>query len=295
MSQPTKVKPGRKGSRSMRSFFRWALVAALLLVVMLCVYIVIDDSTVALTNYEYYNDHLPNAFYGYRVIVIADFHNAWFANQISAMINQESPDMVLFVGDMTSLPNNPTDNLEKLLNGITIDVPVYAVTGNHETFSADAQSVKARLKKLPMTLLENQKITITRDGESIDLLALSDTGMDDSELIGSWGLNEIREFIQSTANPNRFTLMACHRANMYPMLNDLSANLMISGHEHGGIVRLPVVGGLIGADGHFLPDYDFGFYQETDMTLLVSRGCDFPQNKLRVFNGPEVVQVTLKK
>ena len=91
-----------------------------------------------------------------------------------------------------------------------------------------------------------------------------------------------------------FSILACHRANLYPFFKDLNTNLMLSGHLHGGIVRLPGLGGIVGENMELHPDYTYGEYDEGHTKMIVSRGCDYNLLKMRVFNGPEVLLVTLR-
>lgn len=88
-----------------------------------------------------------------------------------------------------------------------------------------------------------------------------------------------------------------HRAGLYPEIKDTGVDLILSGDMHGGIIRLPFVGGLIGKrmQGDILPKYEYGFIQEDNASaMIVSGGCDKNPEKKRYFNPPEVVLVTLE-
>ncbi len=270
-----------------------AMILAILLLFAACV--VVDDVTVDLNTYEYYDSDLPMLFYGYRIMCISDFHNSFYPGQISKIINEEQPDVVLFLGDMTTLPKNNTDKFKELLDGITIDVPIYGVLGNHEEFSERKEELIQEFAGTKMQLLQNESVMLERDGASIKLVGVSDVDMEDDQIKDSYSLSQTREYLSEELDHSAFTILACHRANLYPYLSDLDADLMLSGHMHGGVVRVPFFGGVFGIDGGLMPDYDAGLYQETDMALYVSRGCDFLLTKPRINNGPEIVQIVLKK
>ena len=94
-----------------------------------------------------------------------------------------------------------------------------------------------------------------------------------------------------------FTILLSHRANLYPDIKDTGVDLILSGHFHGGIIRLPFLGGIIGNDeeGDLLPKYEYGMIKEGDSaTMIVSGGCDKNPKKRRFFNPPEVLLITLK-
>lgn len=257
--------------------------------------ILLDDMGVALEKVDYYNTDLPSQFFGYRILCVADYHDSFYFDQIADIANREQPDMVLFLGDMTELNHGSYENTLYLLDAIDDSIPVYGVLGNHEVHSDSVQQISSDLELHGMKLLNNEKVTISRDGASIDLIGVRDVTDSDSALNGSWLVEQMRVYLEAVIEPNNYTLLACHRATLYEYLNDMPATLMLSGHVHGGQVRLPKIGGVFSSDGSLFPDYDKGFYSEGEMDLYVSSGCDFRPPRLRVFNGPSVTLLTLKK
>ncbi|NLT93963.1 MAG: metallophosphoesterase, partial [Clostridia bacterium] len=90
-------------------------------------------------------------------------------------------------------------------------------------------------------------------------------------------------------------ILLAHRPDMFPLYSDYGFNLVLSGHAHGGQIRLPFIGGLVAPNQGVLPEYTSGEYKMGDSTMVVSRGLGnsiFPQ---RLFNHPEVVVLTLIK
>lgn len=257
--------------------------------------ILADNTSVSLEKVDYYSDDLPSQFYGYRIMCIADYHNAFYFDQIAGLIDEEKPDAVLFLGDMTELNDSNWDNLLRLLKSIDGEIPVYGVQGNHESMRHNASGLSAELKKYGMKMLDNNKVTLYRDDASIDLIGVNDVATNEDEIADSWMLEQMRIYLDNVVEEERFTLLACHRANLYPYLSDLPADLMLSGHIHGGVVRLPKAGGMFHVDGSLFPDYDKGFYSEGEMEMYVSSGCDFDIGKFRVLNGPSLTLLTLKR
>ena len=257
--------------------------------------IVLSDLNVQLEKVDYFSNDLPLEFYGYRILCVSDYHDSFYFDQVAEIANAEQPDMVLFLGDMTEIAHANWDNTLRLLDAIDDEIPVYGVLGNHEVLSPNAQQIANDLTSHGMHLLNNEKITLTRGEASIDLIGVRDITDDDRSLDDSWVLENTRLYLETAIESRQFTLVAAHRATLYPYLNDLPADLMLSGHVHGGVVRLPKIGGLFNVDGTFLPDYDKGFYSEGEMDMFVSTGCNYNPSKMRVFNPPTVTLLTLKR
>lgn len=256
---------------------------------------VLDDMTVSLERVDYYADDLPLLFYGYRILAIADFHDSFYFDQVADIVRGQKPDLVLFLGDMTELNHRGMDDTLRLLEGIRDVAPVYGVLGNHEVWRDDVNETIAQLEAHGLRLLNDEKVTIERDGQAIDLVGVRDVTDQDDALANSWLVARARAFLEETVDPDRFTLLACHRPNLYPYLDGAGADIMLSGHLHGGVVRLPGLGGVFDVAGGLLPKYDKGFYAPGEMDLFVSSGCDFRPPRLRLFNGPSVTLMTLKR
>lgn len=143
--------------------------------------------------------------------------------------------------------------------------------------------------------MENEATDIWRGDQHIKIIGLKDPG-NATRKIGESKIEEMKWFVNGCLydDADCFSILACHRANLYPFFKDLNTNLMLSGHLHGGIVRLPGLGGMVGENMELHPDYTYGEYDEGHTKMIVSRGCDYNLLKMRVFNGPEVLLVTLR-
>ena len=91
-------------------------------------------------------------------------------------------------------------------------------------------------------------------------------------------------------------MLLAHRNNYFPeQYSLLGADLVISGHGHGGVIRLPFTDGLVSTDRTFFPSYTAGLYRENGSTLFVTRGLGNSGPSFRLFNRPEVAVVTLQR
>ena len=169
--------------------------------------------------------------------------------------------------------------------------PTYYVTGNHEWALGDVPSLKRTLADHGVTVLSNQFTALERGGDTIVLAGIDDpNGYADqktpeqlaAEVYAQWG--------------DPFWVLLAHRndrfASRYSLLG---ADLVVSGHAHGGIIRLPFIDGLISHDFQLFPSYTAGLYRENGSALFVTRGLGNSGPSFRLFNRPEVAILTLHK
>ena len=90
-------------------------------------------------------------------------------------------------------------------------------------------------------------------------------------------------------------ILLSHRPELIEIYKDNKIDLVLSGHSHGGQIRLPLIGGIIGPGQGFFPDYDGGIYKEDNTTMIISRGLGNSLFPFRINNDPEIVVITLKK
>lgn len=256
------------------------------------------NQNVYFTEYEYESEKLPKAFDGYRIAVISDIHNSSYVDKFIDQLDAAKPDLLLFAGDMIQLPNKDLDNVIKIVESQSDKIPVYAIFGNHEASNGSKirEGFVNELSEAGARVLLNESVDIVKDKAKIQLIGIEDIS---DEFVNKEEIIRIRGKVQGMADDeydeDLFRILLYHRADIYPELHDLPVDLVLSGHLHGGIVRLPFVGGVFGRGGTFFPKYTSGVYEEKNTTMIVSRGCDYNPEKPRIFNPPEVVMVTLKK
>ena len=256
----------------------------------------INDSknkTVSLTEYTFTHQEVPKAFAGYKIMLISDLHEAPFAEQIIGHIHRQEPDIIVFTGDMVQLPDNTIKETVKIAKEIH-DIPMYAVSGNHERLCGSYDNIIKELWGAGITPLDNDSVCIEKGRDSILLLGVKDPKDD---VVSNEKVEKMCRQIKSEFPDGPcFSVLLMHRADLYPAVKDTGVDLILSGHLHGGIIRLPFIGGIIGHEEQgFFPKYTYGFVQEGDSAgMIVSGGCDKNPDKRRFFNPPEVVMVTLE-
>lgn len=254
----------------------------------------LDNCTVQTTFRTLRCATLPEAFSGLRIVQISDLHGRVFGKEHAALLDAvraAKPDFIAITGDLadedTALPS-----LRPLLAGLTALAPVYYVTGNHEWVISRAvrQTLCDLLDGYGVIRLENDYRVLERDGQRLVIAGVDDPNGPADQKTAPELVREIR----SAYGEDVFILALCHRNDQLPLWAGLDVPVVLAGHAHGGIVRLPGLGGVFGTHYEFFPGDDAGLYVQDGTQLYVSRGLG-PSRRLpiRVCNAPELPVLTL--
>lgn len=271
------------------------VLSLLLFAVLVVLFIRWDNSTLQVTHFEPAFTDLPAGFDGCRIVVLGDLHTAYFGEdntQLLDAVRAESPDYIFFVGDLLdALHEIPPDYAAAVADGLSSIAPTYYVTGNHEWAIGDVPELKEALTAHGMTVLSNQFLRLERNGDTIVLAGIDDpNGYADQKSPEELAA----ELYAACGDP--FWVLLAHRNNLFPeRYSLLGADLVVSGHGHGGLVRLPFTDGLISVERTLFPSYTAGLYEENGSVLFVTRGLGNSGSTFRLFNRPEVAVVTLRR
>ena len=273
----------------------------LLSIIMLISILLIDSNMrIATTEYILRYPNLPDSFDGFRIAVLADVHDAEFGKEnkrLIAQVQKANPNIIVIAGDLVNAyPNHRSAEqqhkaVETLMTGLAPIAPVYFITGNHEGVEMLGwpDTLLPILEKCGAKALLNECIAIESGGESIIL-----AGTDD--LQRSVDITKPSEYLQEIIKSERdsFVVVLDHRNNYLPFYSELGVDLVLSGHSHGGVVRLPFTDGLIGQDREWFPTYTNGVYTIENTNMLVSRGIGNPTGYPRFLNNPHIAVAVLK-
>ena len=117
------------------------------------------NEKVFVSRYTFSCEELPPAFEGYEIMVISDLHEAPFSEQIKGHIKREAPDMIVFTGDMVQLPDSSFEETLKIAEGVK-DIPMYAVSGNHDRQCGAYDEIIAALWDTGITPLDNDSVAV---------------------------------------------------------------------------------------------------------------------------------------
>jgi predicted MPP superfamily phosphohydrolase len=260
-----------------------------------------EDKDICVTHRMIESSKLPASFDGYKIVHISDFHNAYFgrgSRKLLDVIKDQDGDVILMTGDII---DRRTPNLKRALRfieGMTNILPTYYVTGNHEAHYRKWPLLKKRIEQSEMYNIGNKAISLTKNNETIDLVGINDPwffGHEDDPYVFQYFKAQLMQELMPLRDNGKFTLLMAHRPELFNIYKTMPVDLVLSGHAHGGQIRLPYVKGLYAPHQGILPKYSEGVHEAHGTVLSISRGLGNSRFPFRVFNHPEVVVITLKK
>lgn len=227
-----------------------------------------------------------------RLAVVTDFHSSDNADDVVAMVASCAPDAVLLVGDMfdDDIANRPTERTLSLMRQLSAQYPCYYVSGNHEAWTGEMDALYQQTEEAGVTVLRMSSGVLTVRGQRIALCGIPDpyemvfSGAPDTE-------EQLRQTLEDVDSAD-FTVLLAHRPELLAKYAQFPLDLVVSGHAHGGQVRIPgVLNGLYAPNQGWFPKLAGGAYTQDGTTLIVSRGLAVRTRLPRIFNRPEVVLV----
>ena len=246
-----------------------------------------------ITYYEVVNSKIPNSFNNYKILLLSDLHDRDLKDKINEICKEEKPDIIVMSGDMANYNGyNKFFELVKSLNKYDI----YYVTGNHEQ-DMNSKVYDKFIDELDkyVNILDNEMVEIYEGEDHINLYGLNYPLRYYSKK-GMYNLTDDNISARiGKADKKEYNILLTHNPLYYDTYSEWGSDLTLSGHVHGGIVRIPFAGGLLSPDFTFFPKYSEGKNKINDMDLIISRGLgNGGQIKVRINNHSEVVIVKLE-
>lgn len=265
----------------------WWILPALAILVILTL-IALDERLILRT----YTVVSPKLTAEVRLAVVTDFHSSDNADDVVAMVASCAPDAVLLVGDLfdDDTQNRPTERTLSLMRQLSAQYPCYYVSGNHEAWTGEMDALYQQTEEAGVTVLRMSSGVLTVRGQRIALCGIPDpyemvfSGAPDTE-------EQLRQALEDVDSAD-FTVLLAHRPELLAKYAQFPLDLVVSGHAHGGQVRIPgVLNGLYAPNQGWFPKLAGGAYTQDGTTLIVSRGLAVRTRLPRIFNRPEVVLV----
>lgn len=232
---------------------------------------------------------IPEAFDGLRITLLTDLHGAELGQNHQRLLDavaRAQPDLIAISGDLAD-EHTDTATLTPLLTALTQLAPTCYVTGNHEWARDDTEALLQQIAATGVTVLRNSYVTLERNGAQLVLAGAEDPmAYADQETP-----EELVARIRQEVGGDPYLVMLAHRNDRLAQWAALDVDLVLSGHGHGGVIRLPFVGGLFGVDRSLFPDNAEGLYHQGRTTLAVSRGL----GGLRLWNRPHLPTIVLNR
>ena len=250
-----------------------------------------QNNDIVISNYSYKTSLISDNLNGYKIAHISDLHNKEFGmNQknILNLLDKENPDIIVITGDIVDSNHTSINTALEFIDGAIDIAPVFYVTGNHEYWLSNNDRVilLKRMEQDGVTLLDNKTINMEKEnGDGFYLIGLSDKDLS----------NNVLTTMSYDMDSSKLQIVLAHEPQYFENYSNADADLVLSGHAHGGQIRLPFIGGLVAPNQGFFPKYTSGTYLKNNTTMIVSRGLGNSIIPIRVFNRPEIVIVKLQK
>ena len=275
--------------------------------ILMYLYIKYNVNKLEVTKYVVENKKVPKEFDGYNIVQISDLHSKLFGENNKKLIQKIkslNPDIVVVTGDLIDGENNNYNVALDFMKEISKLYRVYYIIGNHEQkslikkYKDEYKDYFNKLHQIDFVNLDNNKVEIVKGDSNINLYGLTVPYscykyLFDNQETTSIDINFLEEKL-GKVDREQFNILLAHTPFYFDEYEKWGADLTLCGHVHGGIVRLPLVGGLLSPDRKFFPKYDLGEYIKNKSTMIVSKGLGGSKVLIRVNCKPEIVNIKLK-
>lgn len=238
-----------------------------------------------------------------RLVLLADLHNKQYGKnnkKLVGAIDAEKPDLVLSAGDlMTSEKGVSMEPAQALVRALSEKYPFYYANGNHEyriynqpeDYGTMGERYRAFLEGLSVTQLENQNAALTERGIRIYGLDLPKRWY--KKFKTPYMEKKDLEQMLGSCTEDEYSILLAHNPVYFDAYAEWGADLTLSGHVHGGVMRLPFLGGVLSTAFTLFPKYDGGLFEKDGKRMIVSRGLGAHTIPIRIFNPAELVVIDL--
>lgn len=277
-----------------------ALIIIILLAGLITAGLLTSKYSLTTVNYTIERKELTESI---RIVQLADLHNSQFGEnnrRLVELVAEQNPDLILIVGDLLNQDNENSDIAVGLIKDLAKIAPLYVSYGNHEAgyerrYNADLRSLYMEAGAI---VLEYDWMDIEVKGQDIRLGGLYGYCLPAYLLkTGEARVNET-EFLFDFLETDNMTILMCHMPVCWirnESLDEWDVDIVLSGHAHGGQIRIPFVGGLWAPDQGWWPGEDAGLYWSKDgeKVMVLTRGLGSNEKIPRFNNIPEVTVVDL--
>lgn len=236
------------------------------------------------------SDKITSPFNGFKIVQFSDTHIGFHYSleqleKLVQTINEQNPDIIVFTGDLVDAPNdyNWNKKLIRILGSLKANYEKYWIYGNHDHGGYGTNIVKNVMDQSGFKLLQNQHVTIHKGQKSFVLAGIDDVMLGDPNL----------EKALEQADPSLFTLLLAHEPDFADRAVEYPVDVQLSGHSHGGQIRLPIIGHLY--TPMYAEKYVQGKHQIGNLTLYVTKGIGTTRLPYRFLCKPEIYVYTLKQ
>ena len=261
--------------------------------------------TFEITHYNIKSEKLNKLNHERKIVFLSDLHNNHYGKnneKLLAAVKEQNPTLILIGGDMLVGKADVSSKVaESFVARLTEICPVYYANGNHEqrmkvypdTYGTSYQEYKDRLIKSGVTFIENENVDFNWDGCQVKIHGLEiPVKFYKKFRKQTLPVDVVREQI-GKPKADCYNILLAHNPTYTNTYLKWGADLILSGHFHGGVVRIPKLGGIITPQWHMFPKYSGELTEKDGKHVVVSKGLGAHTLKIRFLNPAEVVVLHL--
>ena len=248
----------------------------------------------AISQHIIYSEKLSGSV---RLLLLADLHSTSYGvgqRELIGRIERLRPDAILISGDLID-ERRSFKCVADLLRGIVSLAPVYFITGNHEHRILNLEYFLERMRKIGVNILQDEAAAVKIAGERLIIAGIHDPAIKTQRPDYSQKAAMQSAFLGLDEYDGIFKILLAHRPGGLARYAKYPFDLILSGHEHGGQVRIPFADIGLYAHGEIFPKRTAGLHELGKSKMIISRGLSIFAFPPRIFNPPEIVQIILKK
>lgn len=290
--------------------FKEVLISGVIVLMGGYVYYKYKSEDIEIASYEVQNRKIPKVFNEFKIVQISDLHNRSFGidnDILLEKIDKLKPNIICITGDLIDSTNKDFSIALKLIDELSRKYGVYYIIGNHEQkvminkYKELYKDYFKQLKSKNIISLENEKVKIQIGNDFINIYGLVVPYKYYPYLFNKNYKNKKLDFNKNDIekqlgkiNNKEYNVLLAHTPFFFEGYSNWGADLVLAGHVHGGIIRLPIKGGLLSPNREFFPKYDLGEYNIDKSTMILTKGLGGSRMIPRVNCKPEIVEITLK-
>ncbi len=241
-----------------------------------------------ITHTDIWLRRLPEAFDGLRVVHLTDVHHSLFTpletvERAVHLANQLEADVVALTGDYVTLSPDYVWPAARALGRLRARLGVFAVLGNHD-FQVDAQEITRALRAERIRVLRNAHVAVRRRGATLWILGVDDLW---------WAADDLRGALHGVP-AREAKILLCHNPIGIRQAAEHGVDFVLSGHTHGGQVRLPIVGSVRGRS-RLGERFVEGWNRLDGTQIYVNRGIGKVLVPVRLNCPPEIACLRLRR
>lgn len=278
-----------------------------IVLILFIIYIIYENHVFKVTRYHIESKKLKGLKEEINIVVLADLHNHVYGKQNEKLIKaieEEAPDIILIAGDM--IVAKPRESMEvsiDLIQQLAKKYPIYYGMGNHEyrmkiypeQYLGMYETYLKEIQHDNVKILDNKSVRITIKGTTLNIHGLEIEKEYYKRFQKAKLADDYLNALLGNPNKEEYNILLAHNPEYFEAYAKWGADMTLAGHIHGGLIRLPYLGGLASPQVEFFPKYDGGQFYEGERTMILSRGLGTHTINIRVNNRAELISIRLSQ